>query len=128
MTAIQLPAEIQQLMGDMWRDIQRDNMEREEKKAKADPKAHKLSKVFENSNYRYIYAGRNGRNQSVWYCWSSHRNVAGYFLGWRETHLRNKTGKRDQWAARKSRKAVQELAKRRAARFHQQFVAEGHQG
>lgn len=111
------PAEVQQMFHKLWLGLERDRLDREERNAKADPRAHKLSKVFANSAYRCVYAGRNGKNQSVWYCWSSHRNVAGYYLGWRETHMRSGTVRRDQWAARKSRKAVSRLARKRAERF-----------
>lgn len=116
-------AEVQKMFAEIWGSMQREGMERKERAAKADPKAHKLTTIFKNSNYRYVYGGYNGKNQLVLYCWSSHRNVAGYFLGWRETQRRNKTGKRDQWAARKSRKTVMELAQRRAKRFQGKAAA-----
>lgn len=117
MTSFALPRDISDLMNSMWADIQRDANHREEQRAKADPRANRFSKVFENTSYRYVYAGRNGKNQSVWYCWSCHRNVAGYFLGWRETRRRNNTVKRDQWTARRKKIAVREIAEARAERF-----------
>lgn len=123
---MQVPAEIQNLMAEMWADFERGEREREEQRAKADPKAHRLSRVFAGrtgTSYNLLLAGRNGKNQSVWYCWSCHRNVAGYFLGWRQTRRQNGTVKRDQWAARRSRKAVASLAQRRTDRFRANKVA-----
>lgn len=56
-------------------------------RAKADPKSHKESFVFEDTHYRYNYidAGTNGRGWSVRYCWTTTRNAAGYYITWRET-------------------------------------------
>jgi hypothetical protein len=88
------------------------NREREAKAAAADPRAHKLSRVMNDTAYRYWRAGKDARGREVRFCYSSRRNVAGYFLGWREIASKAQT-KRDQWCARKTRAACEEVARRR---------------
>ena len=106
------------MFGKLYRDLEQDRNRREHEAAEADPKAHKLSRVMLGRgglNYRWYPAGRNGRNQIVRFCWSLHRNCAGYFLGWREVQSKTQV-KRDRWIARKSRNAVKKLAQRRAGK------------
>lgn len=99
--------------------------------AKANPKANKLTRVMEGRygmNYRYWHAGKDGLGRHVRFCWTMHRNVAGYFLTWRETYSvprgkqRRQTVKRDQWAARKVKKRAKALAEKRAERFKQKHA------
>lgn len=101
---------------ELFADFSRMNREREEAAAKADPAKHKLSRVMENSRYRFWDGGKNGRGQTVRFCYSTHRNVAGYFLGWREIAGKTVT-KRDQWTARKTRSAVVDIARNRYNKF-----------
>jgi hypothetical protein len=107
----------------LFAEFEQDNRRRELEAAKADPKKHKLTKVFENrTNYRYYPGGKDGRGWEVRFCWSSHRNVAGYFLGWREVIPPRKARttlqfKRDQYVARKVKRRAEELALRRARRL-----------
>lgn len=119
MTTMQLPPEIQKLMGEMWAEIQQSSNRKEEARAKVDPTAHKLSRVFANSAYLYLRAGKDGRGREVRFCWSTHRNVAGYFLGWREV-VGKQGGKRDRWTARRVRARVKEIAERRGNTFRAQ--------
>lgn len=93
-----------------------------------DPAKYKLNGMMADgkpASYRYMGA-TNGRGQAVWFCWSVHRNAAGYFLGWRETYFK-RTGKdgtyatRDQWSARKVKKRVIELAERRRDRLIEKY-------
>ena len=116
MTTLQLPPEIQKLMGEMWADIQQSGHKREEARAQAEPKAHKLSRILHNLNYRYLRAGKDGRGREVRFCWSTHRNVAGYFLGWREV-VGKQGGRRDRWTARRVRDRVKGIAEDRANAF-----------
>jgi len=118
--------ELQAALARISRSIIADDNKREAERAKADPKAHKLSRVIEGkhgTNYRYTSGGLDGKGRSVLFCWSLHRNVAGYFLGWREVYSkpRGKRGaytvKRDQWIARKAKWRAREVAHRRAASF-----------
>jgi hypothetical protein len=93
------------------------NNERELKAAKADPLAHKTTRLFEpgvSTSYRYYGGKRNGKNQRVLFCYSVHRNAAGFFLGWREVYMQNGTVKRDQWVSRRVKARCIEVAKRRA--------------
>lgn len=115
---------------DIFRRMERDNLEREEEAAKRNPKAHKLSRVFAKGN-RYVYtpAGKSARGATVRFCRSTQRNVAGYFVCWREveTPVKRKrpakvgdlmsTTKRDQWTGFRSKKAAIALCRRRAAAF-----------
>ena len=91
---------------------------------KADPRAHRLTRIMADgkpARYRYYPAGKNRRGQEVWFCWSSHRNAAGYFLCWRETWMRKVT-KRDQWDATPSKKDAIDLAQRRRDRFKEEMA------
>lgn len=79
-----------------------------------DPAKHKLTLLMDGPlRYRFWRAGKDGRDRQVRYCYSTGRNVAGYYLSWREV-VGKRGGKRDQWAARKLRKAASELARKRA--------------
>lgn len=95
--------------------------QREAEAAQASPKEHKLSRVFpegSNLNYHYVEAGHDGYGRRIRFCYSIHRNVAGYFLSWREVWSRAASaGKRDKWSARRQRKAARELAQKRAERY-----------
>jgi hypothetical protein len=114
-----IPVELQKLMGDMWRDIQQSGMKREQEAAEANPQAHKLSRTFGPGvklNSVYYSAGKDGRGRKVAFFYSTNRNVAGYFLAWRQIEGK-KTVKRDQWSARRSKKAISDLCRRRAEAF-----------
>lgn len=79
-----LPEDIQEYLRDRFASMERSDNERESVKAKADPKAHKLSRVIEGkggTNYRYYRAGKDGRGRTIYFCWGVHRNVAG-ILPW----------------------------------------------
>lgn len=101
---------------ELFADFTKMNREREATAAKADPSKHKLSRVMDNTRYRFWDGGTNGRGQRVRFCYSTHRNVAGYFLGWREVVGKTQT-KRDQWTARKTRSAVVDIARNRYNKF-----------
>lgn len=99
--------------------------------AKADPKKHKLSRVMEGRyglNYYWLPSGKDGLGRKVYFCWSKHRNVAGYFLTWREVYSiprgkdKRQRVKRDQWVARKVKKRARALAEKRSARFKQKHT------
>lgn len=63
-------------------------------------------------NYRMVGYVQTPR-LLVAYCWSTQRNEAGYFLGWRQ--VKYKSGKivRDQFVARKTKRRLKELQTRR---------------
>lgn len=104
----------------IWNGIERTNQEREKEEIATDPKKHKLTRMMadgKESNYRYFQT-RNGKGQKTLFCWSVHRNAAGYFLGWRETYFKGKGkngqyAKRDKWIARKAKAACKKLAIKR---------------
>lgn len=99
----------------LWQDVEQHSRRQIEERAKADPLAFKLSRVFPSGvqpRYRYYDAGKNGRGQAVRFCWSTVPNVAGFFLGWREV-IGKKGGKRDRWVSRRLRRRVKEIARER---------------
>lgn len=112
------PREAQEMFANLVRGFHDDNNKAERAAAERDPKRHKLSRVFAGPgglNYHYTFGGMNGKKQRVYFCWSIHRNVAGYFLGWRQIKQANGVTKRDMWLARRSRKAVRAIANKRGA-------------
>jgi len=110
---MRLPKEISDLMLEM----EIDSRQRQRRAVLADPTKHKLTLLFpENSrmNSRYYKVEKAGFPH-VRYCYSTERNLAGYFLGWRETIGKDGSGKRDQWVASKRRLTVHDKARDRAA-------------
>ena len=89
-------------------------------RALRDPAAFKVSRrmapgVASGEDMRYRFWGVIVTpRQRVAYCWSVHRNEAGYFLGWRNVY--DKHGRKigqDQWTARKVKKRLKEMQLRR---------------
>jgi hypothetical protein len=63
---------------------------------------------------RYRFWGRvRTARLTVAYCWGVRRNTAGYFVGWREIYAKDGGIVRDQFVARKSKKRLSQLQKRR---------------
>jgi hypothetical protein len=121
------PPEIQKLMISMWADIQRGDHERQITRAKADPVGNKLTRAFDGGarmSWRYYNAGKDGRGRKVYFCWSTERNAAGYFLGWRQVTNKDGSGKRDMWTANRTRNRVKETAKNRTNAFREKRQAE----
>lgn len=113
MAGLTLPPEIQNFMMEM----QISAIERRRKAVLADPVKHKLTTDFPEGarmNSRYWGNIKVSKNVTVSYHYSTERNLAGYFLGWRETwNAKKGEGKRDQWVASKRRTAVRDRAKQR---------------
>lgn len=104
---------------ELFRSFAQMNNEREATAAKADPVANKLTRVFDpgiSPNYRYYTAGVNGKSQRIVFCWSTHRNAAGFYLGWRETYRKNGDVKRDMWLARRVRSRCKDIALSRSTK------------
>lgn len=102
---------------DLILSFNRMNNEREAASAKADPLANKTTRLFDpgvSASYRYYGGKRNGNGQRVLFCYSVHRNAAGFFLGWRETYMKNGNVKRDRWVSRRVKARCIDIAKRRA--------------
>jgi len=111
------PKEVQDLFAKLIGDLNRQTMQQETDRAKADPLGHKLTRVMEKPmSYRYVSAGKDGRGRFIRFCWTCHRNVAGFFLGWREVTSKRQV-KRDHWLSRRTRRRVEEVAERRATAF-----------
>ena len=107
-----MPQELQLMLLEMH-VAEHDRIRRE---AAADPEKHKRTRVFPrdgNTNYQFYESKRGPRMKPVRYCYSSGRNAAGYFLTWRERELPSGSWARDQWVARKKRKACAEMARKR---------------
>ena len=104
---------------DLLRSFNRMNNDHEAEAAKRDPLANKNSRVFDagvSTGYRYYGGKKNGKGQRVMFCYSVHRNTAGFFLGWREKYRKNGTVKRDRWVSRRVKARCMEIARRRAER------------
>jgi hypothetical protein len=74
---------VNELFGKMWNDFQRFEREREEEAAKKDPKAYRNSQVMErgkSTNYTYFTAPGGRKGEEVRFCYTKHKNVAGYYL------------------------------------------------
>lgn len=100
----------------IWRDVHRNMLAAEAIAAKRDPVAHKLTRVMEKPmTYRYYRQLGTRRGRIVRWCWTCHRNVAGYFLAWREVETKDEVV-RDRWIANRVRKRLQERSRRMAGR------------
>ena len=109
------PEEIRNLAQEMSANIARESMRRTAEAAKKDPKANRLTTVFDNdTSYRY-FPTKNKRGTEVRFCYSTKKNVAGYFLVWRETITKKGDGKRDQFDSTKTKKDAIAECRRRAA-------------
>lgn len=114
--------DVQRELQRMFRDVEQAGMEADERAAQADPQAHKLSKTMErgkslSTRYHGWVKGRGGVRTR--YCWTVHRNVAGYYLAYREVERPAprkptkpgdlvSTVKRDQWTASRTKKRLEE--------------------
>jgi hypothetical protein len=122
----QTPYRLPPVVAKVLAEFEAANRRREEEAAQADPLTHKRSRVMANTAYLYYSAGRDGCGREVRFCWATHRNVAGFFLGWREV-IGKRTAKRDMWTSRRVRTRVTELAARRANAFKVKMLKPGAQ-
>lgn len=106
--------EIMERLAPMFAELEQASNKRLAEAAKADPLQHKMTRVFDpgvNTNFRYYGPVKNGKGQKVMFCYSIHRNAAGFFLGWRETHMKNGAVKRDHWVSRRIKARCIEIAR-----------------
>jgi hypothetical protein len=99
------------MLRNMWSDIQKANDEAAVKDAKANPEKYKLSRLIADgkpASYTFYRAQAKGR---VLWCWSTHPNIAGYYLSWRQAETK-RTIKRTQFKAHKHSYLGQQRAKR----------------
>lgn len=111
---------LERMFGDLLADMEQEGRRAARKRAEADPKKHKLSRIFSRGEANYYFAAhdgtmvdKEGRRRQVIYCWSIHRNVAGYFLSWRETTLSHGGRRRDMLRGFKVKRQAKEQAYRR---------------
>lgn len=98
---------------------------RERELVEADPKKHQATTLMaDHSRYRY-WSGKNREKRrtvdgqervhvsDVRFCWSTGRNIAGYYLAWREViDSTTGEGRRDRWVAYKKRNLARSHAER----------------
>lgn len=106
-----LTDDVNTMFAGIFKDMQVQSLRQEKAAAEKDPLKYKLSHVMVNTRYTY-YEIHTRKNRRVRFCYSKHRNVAGFFLGWREVITKGQ-GKRDMWLARRVKRRVKELALRR---------------
>lgn len=106
------------LLRQVWGDIQRSSQRREAEAAKANPEKHRLTRIIPKGGTGYTYwrAGERmigkTKKEKTTYCVATHKNAAGVFLIWREVaRYKRKAGKWDwyetqrfdyQWAPTKA--------------------------
>ena len=87
--------------------------------AQKDPKKYKLSTIIADgkpASARYWRGGKNAEGEQVDYGYACWKNIAGYYLSWRE--IENPTEiKRDRFCAHRTRKRASGFAKECADLF-----------
>ena len=121
-----------ELVREVWNDLQRARRERELEEIKADPAKHRLTRIMgpgASTGYSYHPAGKERigkRREERWmFCVAKHKNAAGVYLMWRQVEryklVRGKwswheTQRFDfQWSM--SKKELHEIAAKKAARL-----------
>lgn len=94
------------------RDLEEDRIRRQREAARRDPKAHKLSPVFDELRYRYFDGGKDADGVIHYFAYSTTRNVAGFYLSWHESYNTEGHGKRDRHCAHKLRREAKANALR----------------
>ena len=113
-------SEARDLFADLMAEIDRNSQRVERRKVRADPKANKLTRLMgegRTAAYRYWDAGENEQGERVTYCCTTRRNLAGYFLVWRQREKLDNgrwTYRRDRWGAWKVRRRAREECAHRA--------------
>jgi hypothetical protein len=101
------------LISRMWSDMVREDRRREHEAAKAAPLEHKDSRLFApDVSPHYHYFSIKGRGRETRYCYSVNRNVAGFYLGWREVVTKTEI-RRDMWSSRRVKQRLIDLARKR---------------
>lgn len=121
-----LTKELNRLFGATLIDLERARQKRELEAIRADPRAHKATLLWSDGkrpNYRYWGDVVNGKGQRVRFCWSTTRNAAGFFMGWRETVRKNRTVKRDMFVSRRVRERVKDIARQRTNALRAKMAA-----
>jgi hypothetical protein len=106
--------EAQRVLEPIWRQVMETEREIEAENVDRDPEAHKTTRLMENSNYRYWPAKRRTETGArVSFCYTTHRNRAGYYLSFREVWDQKKgEGFREKFVAHKKRREARYMAER----------------
>ena len=104
-----LTREFNHLFGDVLADMERDRLETLKRRALADPAANANAKVFDGP-MRWCFYGQRGVGTR--FCYSTMRNVAGYYLTWREDETADGKIQRDRFSGHKLKRAAKALALR----------------
>lgn len=120
---MQPPKEVQDLMAQMWGDIQRSSQQLAIADAKVNPDKYRLNRTMNiNSNYRYYDGGwlkaTKTRLEHYTFCWSVNTNIGGQYLTWVEVAEHTPKGKwkqtrRIRWSFSDSKKDIMNTALRR---------------
>lgn len=65
---------------------------RYEAEAATNPEKYRTSRLIKrglNMDFRYFTCGKNGKGQSVYWCYMTVPNIAGFYLSFKETHKQN---------------------------------------
>lgn len=97
------------LLAQVWGDIQKRGRERELAAVKANPEKHRMTRLMAagaSTGYTYVSAGEkkigSKKMEQTKFCRASHKNAAGVFLIWRQVdrYKRRPKGRRDQLRGR----------------------------
>jgi hypothetical protein len=82
----QLPLDVQKMFAKLFGDFRRDENERIERLAKANPKAYKDCLVIDGNQNSVYWEVKNPPRKGlrIRFCRAVHKNVAGYYLSWTE--------------------------------------------
>lgn len=119
-----------EMLRQMWADIQRASRERALTNIKADPNKHRLTRILsEGANTGYVYwpAGQRSvgkRLEKTRFCVAKYKNAAGVFLIWRQVDKFKKVRGRWSWFQAErfdfqwspTKKEAREIAARKAAK------------
>ncbi len=109
------------LLRPLVEDLNRKMRRAEEEAVLADPENHKTTRIgIKEGHYRYWTALDDEHGRKVRFCYTTMRNMAGYFLCFKEVRDKE-TGFRDQWSARKLRRACKEKAERMRDRHNEKI-------
>ena len=109
--------DVQARLNALFAKLQHEMDEAELERIRENPDAHKLTLLMEPGKpatyYYFVKSKRRGRE--VRFCYSKHRNAAGYYLRWREIETRDKLI-RDDFGALKTKRSALNSARRAAGK------------
>jgi len=87
MNLTEVRAQLNEMLSSTWADIQRMNNDNIRRASERYPKAYRNCKVMElgkDTAFRYYESKTARRGQLTRWCYSKHRNAAGFYLSWIE--------------------------------------------